>query len=590
MRIVHTYAAKKRMTAPTPADKPPEQLTQSEVLHMSGAGAPQPMSPVLREKFEPGFAADFSNIRISRGHIPDELGIQAVAKGTDILLDSRAGMDVLGHELAHMVQQAQGQVEGGFPVVHDAALEHQADVMGARAASALSAMEGGMTGLGGEAMSIAPMSGAAAPAMCKTKEEKEAEKAAKKAAKAQAKAGPAKAAAPAPQAVDPEAEYAALAQQAKANYANLTVDPSLGKQKSFIDFLASGNRKNGTNMPAFKSSTERVKAGQGMGSLIDNVVRGMGQNMQSRGGADETKRYAEQLTKVDMLKDQSFSEAAADMSKMMTDQMADLLDDPEYRRYVQGNMEALRGATAGRDGEQDFFGNDHNLALTLINNANLYNTMPALTNPMGRERIQNAGMDFRGFMKLSQGATGVINNMTSLLAKRDDADLTDDEITEMVNTLRQGKGTEVSDSDVLQNLKNNNPGRDSFTQEEMDQMRESLYQGRMTDAYTEEGVRSYLALYQKMRGLIASQGNGGGAPTTAQPPAPDVVPPAQLPSDVMSQVGVSSLPQASRVAAAHSTLPQEHLQRAGAPAPGRTQADAAPKKKRGFFSRLFGRK
>ena len=115
-----------RRKAPDRAAPPAQEAapSRSELLHLSGAGAPQPMSPQLREKFEPGFGADFANIRISRGHIPEELGVQAVAQGTDILLDEGAGMDVLGHELAHVVQQAQGRVEGGFPVVENAALEH----------------------------------------------------------------------------------------------------------------------------------------------------------------------------------------------------------------------------------------------------------------------------------------------------------------------------------------------------------------------------------------------------------------------------------------------------------------------------------
>ena len=172
---MQTYANRKK--TPTPQAAQPESVSTSEMLHLSGAGAPQPMSAALREKFEPGFGADFSNIRISRGHIPEAMGIEAVAKGTDILIDSRAGMDVLGHELAHVVQQAQGQVGSGFPVVHNAALEHQADVMGARAASGLSAMESGMGGFGGgEMMSIAPMSAVSAPAQCKSRKQKQEEK------------------------------------------------------------------------------------------------------------------------------------------------------------------------------------------------------------------------------------------------------------------------------------------------------------------------------------------------------------------------------------------------------------------------------
>ena len=169
---MQTYQSKRK--APDRAAPPAQKAapSRSELLHLSGAGAPQPMSPQLREKFEPGFGADFANIRISRGRIPEEMGVQAVAQGTDILLDERAGMDVLGHELAHVVQQAQGRVEGGFPVVENAALEHEADVMGARAASGLTAQAGPQNGFGGEAMAIAPMSEASAPAQCKSRKDK----------------------------------------------------------------------------------------------------------------------------------------------------------------------------------------------------------------------------------------------------------------------------------------------------------------------------------------------------------------------------------------------------------------------------------
>ena len=164
---MYTYTNKRRTpdrVSPAQQDAVP---SRSELLHQAGAGAPQPMSPQLREKFEPGFAADFSNIRISRGRIPEALGVQAAAQGTDILLDQRAGMDVLGHELAHVVQQAQGRVGKGFPVVENAALEREADAMGQRAASGFAARVGDRSGVGGETMVIAPMSAASAPAQCK---------------------------------------------------------------------------------------------------------------------------------------------------------------------------------------------------------------------------------------------------------------------------------------------------------------------------------------------------------------------------------------------------------------------------------------
>ena len=94
---MQTYMNKRKTQDRTATPVKEAALSRSELLHQSGAGAPQPISPQLREKFEPGFCADFSNICISRGHIPQELGVQAVAQGTDILLDQSAGMDVLGH-------------------------------------------------------------------------------------------------------------------------------------------------------------------------------------------------------------------------------------------------------------------------------------------------------------------------------------------------------------------------------------------------------------------------------------------------------------------------------------------------------------
>ena len=174
---MQTYISKRKTQDQATASTPESAPSRSEMLHLSGAGAPQPMSPQLREKFEPGFQADFTNIRISRGHIPEELGVQAVAQGTDILLDADAGMDVLGHELAHVVQQAQGRVEGGFPVVENAALEREAYVMGQRVASGHTAQAGPQNGFGGESMEISPMSGASAPAQCKSRQEKKAERA-----------------------------------------------------------------------------------------------------------------------------------------------------------------------------------------------------------------------------------------------------------------------------------------------------------------------------------------------------------------------------------------------------------------------------
>ena len=53
---MQTYATKKKSATPAVQGNMMENISKSEMLRLSGAGAPQPMSPALREKFEPGFA------------------------------------------------------------------------------------------------------------------------------------------------------------------------------------------------------------------------------------------------------------------------------------------------------------------------------------------------------------------------------------------------------------------------------------------------------------------------------------------------------------------------------------------------------
>ena len=99
---------------------------------------------------ESSFGTDFSSVRVH----PDsskapEVGALAYTQGTDIHFapgqfkpDMSAGQQLLGHELTHVIQQAEGRVQpttevGGMAVNDDLSLEHEADVMGAKAASVL---------------------------------------------------------------------------------------------------------------------------------------------------------------------------------------------------------------------------------------------------------------------------------------------------------------------------------------------------------------------------------------------------------------------------------------------------------------------
>jgi Domain of unknown function (DUF4157) len=111
----------------------------------SGAGGGTALPATVRGKMEAAFGADFSAVRIHEGAHVNALGAHAYTQGTDIHFapgryqpESAEGQELLGHELAHVVQQASGRVSGvqarGGEIATDLGLEREADDHGARAA------------------------------------------------------------------------------------------------------------------------------------------------------------------------------------------------------------------------------------------------------------------------------------------------------------------------------------------------------------------------------------------------------------------------------------------------------------------------
>jgi hypothetical protein len=100
----------------------------------------------VQQKMEAFFGADFSDVRIHQGPQAQSIGAHAFTMGSAIYFapgqyspDTARGQQLLGHELAHVIQQRAGRVRapagGGTVVVNDHALEAEADRMGARAAA-----------------------------------------------------------------------------------------------------------------------------------------------------------------------------------------------------------------------------------------------------------------------------------------------------------------------------------------------------------------------------------------------------------------------------------------------------------------------
>jgi hypothetical protein len=116
-------------------------------LRVIGDG--RPLDGEIRQAMERFFGADFSGVRIHEGLTAQTMGALAFTLGDQLhfapgLYDpsSREGLALLGHELAHVVQQRDGRVANpygqGIAIVQDPELEAEADRMGQQIADALS--------------------------------------------------------------------------------------------------------------------------------------------------------------------------------------------------------------------------------------------------------------------------------------------------------------------------------------------------------------------------------------------------------------------------------------------------------------------
>jgi len=108
--------------------------------------AGSPLEEDVRERMERSFGADFSSVRVHRDASVGRAGAHAVTSGEHVHMapsaaapSTRAGQELLGHELAHVIQQRSGRVaaapqgdEGAFS--GDDVLEREADRAGEAAA------------------------------------------------------------------------------------------------------------------------------------------------------------------------------------------------------------------------------------------------------------------------------------------------------------------------------------------------------------------------------------------------------------------------------------------------------------------------
>lgn len=128
----------------------PGKRTLVEAIAPSGGG--RPLEPGIRTPMERSFGADFSSVRVHEGSDVGAVSASAYARGEDLHFapgaydpGSQGGRELIGHELAHVVQQREGRAAGaqghrarnddaGAEAIDDAALEAEADRHGATAA------------------------------------------------------------------------------------------------------------------------------------------------------------------------------------------------------------------------------------------------------------------------------------------------------------------------------------------------------------------------------------------------------------------------------------------------------------------------
>lgn len=149
---VQAHAAPGRPQAAHPAGAPPvqrhgggsESFAIDPVRLGLARGGGSPLPQPLLARMEAALGADFSAVRVHLGPQASRIGAVAFTTGNDLYFapgsyrpETMQGRQLIGHELAHVIQQRQGRVRApasGIAVVRDHALEAEADRLGQRAA------------------------------------------------------------------------------------------------------------------------------------------------------------------------------------------------------------------------------------------------------------------------------------------------------------------------------------------------------------------------------------------------------------------------------------------------------------------------
>jgi hypothetical protein len=149
--IAQPLAARPQQPPPNANRGPVQRLANGTAIQMPAnlvlsRGAGHPLPQAIRQKMEAFFGTSFSDVRVHVGPEAAAIGALAFTQGSDIHFApgqynpaTAQGQQILGHELAHVLQQRSGRVRNpfgtGVAVVQDAIMEAEADRLGHRAAA-----------------------------------------------------------------------------------------------------------------------------------------------------------------------------------------------------------------------------------------------------------------------------------------------------------------------------------------------------------------------------------------------------------------------------------------------------------------------
>lgn len=153
-----TAPGKRTLTASLPVQRRASAATATSEPIATGGGDALPGA--VRSRFEGSFGVDLGAVRVHQDGAAAAMGAEAFTQGTSIHMapgryqpDSPSGLELLGHEVAHVVQQGEGRVAAsrqyrGLGLNDDHALEAEADHQGALAAQGLPARTGSVAAPG----------------------------------------------------------------------------------------------------------------------------------------------------------------------------------------------------------------------------------------------------------------------------------------------------------------------------------------------------------------------------------------------------------------------------------------------------------